>query len=100
MTEFPKRAWLKTDGHENWLIGYAHFPGGDYAEYVLAAAVQAERAKHRALASVAERFMDADECQLDHHGYCQAHGCSDKPCSMVGLRAALAASEKALGNVE
>lgn len=35
-------------------------------------------------------LVDDDPCQYDHHGLCQTHGLSEKPCVMERARAVLA----------
>lgn len=40
------------------------------------------------LLDAALSYLDGDECQIDHEGFCQTHGVS-KPCRQQMLRAAV-----------
>lgn len=66
-----------------------------------AAAIQrAERAEAERdqMASLVRDFLNPDPCQLDHHGYCQAHAwmCSGSSCPHARAREALAELDTAL----
>ena len=33
-----------------------------------------------------KELVDPDTCNYDHHGNCQAHGCSSNPCIMERVK--------------
>jgi hypothetical protein len=35
----------------------------------------------RAIFAEVQEYLD-EECSYDHHGYCQSHGLSERPCFM------------------
>ena len=46
--------------------------------------------------SLLREMVDPDDCQYDHHGYCQTHGwTADTPCPHSRAKILLAASDAA-----
>lgn len=41
-------------------------------------------AEHKLIMAIKllKELIDPDDCSYDHHGNCQAHGCSTSPCIM------------------
>lgn len=56
-------------------------------------ALEIEHGRYVDAASLLKRLIDDDPCQLDHHGYCQAHGLYSPPCPH-------AEAKKLLGEIE
>lgn len=49
--------------------------------------------RYRRLAEFADSYLE-EECRLDHHGCCQAHGLADAPCPVGEYRAHIDGSER------
>jgi hypothetical protein len=50
------------------------------------------RAPLQGLIDAARAFIDDDECEFDHHGYCQTHSVT-KPCIVAELHKAIAVAK-------
>lgn len=49
------------------------------------------------IGSLLERLIDPDDCWFDHHGGCQAHGCTGKRCPHAEAKAVIAMLREVAG---
>lgn len=76
-------------------LQYQMWKGDNGLDYVDMRDYRSLEARNKMLEDALRAFVDDEECELDHHGYCQTHGSLHSgPCDMVIARAALEGRER------